>query len=237
MRITRHVSSIYIGEEALMHPGGTNLYLAGDRELALIDTGDAGTYARDKVVASLARRKGAALREVFITHGHHDHIGGAGPIKEATGAEVRAHPYLADGSLKEVSALPLQDGQVVKVGEHEFEFIHTPGHSVAHFSIFYRNDKVLFSGDTILGIGTATVRDLAAYMRSLERLLAYDARVICPGHGPAIRNPQEKIREYIAHRRLRENQVLAALAQGPRTSRQLVLEIYADVDPRLHRAA
>src|SRR3990172_7853901 len=61
LRITRHVSSIYIGEEALMHPGGTNLYLAGDRDLALIDTGDAGTYARDKVVAALGPRKGAAL--------------------------------------------------------------------------------------------------------------------------------------------------------------------------------
>ena len=102
-------------------------------------------------------------------------------------------------------------------------------------------ERALFTGDVVLGAGTTVIPDdtgdLAQYMDSLRRLLELDLETIYPAHGPVIRNPKEKIREYIAHRELRERQILAALADGPLEAMAIVKKIYVDVPEYLHPAA
>jgi ribonuclease/clavin/mitogillin len=100
---------------------------------------------------------------------------------------------------------------------------------------------VLVSGDTILGLGTSVIAppegDVSAYLDSLERLKAYPARMIAPGHGPMIMDARAKIDEYIEHRLMRERQIIAQLETGPKTVEAMVAEIYKDVDKQLHGAA
>ncbi|MCC6381975.1 MAG: MBL fold metallo-hydrolase, partial [Dehalococcoidia bacterium] len=117
--------------------------------------------------------------------------------------------------------------------------IFTPGHSSDSLCFYLEEEGVLFSGDTLLGSSTTTVSDLGAYRRSLRALLELPhLRVICPGHGPLVHDPRERLQSYIAHRDLRERQILEALRQrGPATSWELMLRLYPDVDRRLRRAA
>jgi len=100
---------------------------------------------------------------------------------------------------------------------------------------------VLFSGDNILGYGTAVVRppdgDMTEYLRSLERLLEFDISLILPGHGPLIGKPEAKIKEYIEHRMMRERQVIAALHNGRDTIGDITEMIYVDVSAPLKRVA
>ena len=101
--------------------------------------------------------------------------------------------------------------------------------------------KVLFSGDNILGYGTAVIHppdgNMTDYMKTLERLLGFDISLILPGHGPLIGKPEAKIREYIKHRIEREQQVLAALRSGQNTIGDITQAIYIDVSAALQRVA
>ena len=117
---------------------------------------------------------------------------------------------------------------------------------IAHFQFMaYRQkqlrDKVLFSGDNILGYGTAVIHppdgNMTDYLKSLERLLGFDISLILPGHGPLIGKAEAKIREYIKHRLEREQQVIAALRQGRTTIGDVTQMIYADASAALQRVA
>jgi glyoxylase-like metal-dependent hydrolase (beta-lactamase superfamily II) len=115
--------------------------------------------------------------------------------------------------------------------------VYTPGHSPASICVYAKESKILFTGDHILGIGTTVVDapegDMTQYIDSLKKLLKYDIRLICPGHGPPIHEPERKIKELIEHRRERERQVLYCLKQGKKTVARLVAEIYPELDQRL----
>lgn len=223
-----------------MHPGGTSVYLVGEGEMVLVDSGDGSEEAIQKVLSFLESLGSPRLSHIFITHSHFDHSGGVGRIAAETGALVRGHP-LAEAQLApnlgSARFSPLAEGETLQSGSLLFQAFHTPGHSRDSLCLLMREGTVLFTGDTILGMGTVTIRDLPIYMDSLQKLLALHPRWICPGHGPVVNGGTEKIREYIEHRLMRERQILAALEEGPKTSWELVLQIYSDVDPRLHRAA
>jgi glyoxylase-like metal-dependent hydrolase (beta-lactamase superfamily II) len=119
--------------------------------------------------------------------------------------------------------------------------LHTPGHESGHCCFYESGDRVLFSGDNILGYGTAVIRppdgNMTDYLQSLERLLEFDISLILPGHGPLVGKPEAKIKEYIEHRRLREKQVLDALSKGRNTIGDITAMIYVDVSPALQRVA
>src|SRR5207249_2522762 len=80
--------------------------------------------------------------------------------------------------------------------------IFTPGHEVDHVAFHLRADRVLFTGDCVLGASSSTVRDLASYMQSLQLLTTYQHDTICPGHGPVVLPPRgaELVRWYMHHR-------------------------------------
>jgi len=233
------ITRLYMHDTSVMHAGGIAVYLVGDKEALLIDTAD-GTPEFTAAILEQLRETGIRLEAVLITHHHNDHWGGGAEIQAATGAPVRAHPEAIE-RIRQAKAWfpmePLYDGDTFVANGLDVQAVATPGHCPDHVAYFCPQRGVLFTGDTILGVGSSTVSDLFDYMATLDRLARLPSQVICPAHGPVVGDPAAKIREYIEHRLTREREVLGQLGGDPRTPREMVLAIYADVDPRLHDAA
>jgi ribonuclease/clavin/mitogillin len=132
----------------------------------------------------------------------------------------------------------LRGGDTVQVGGVTIEVIDTPGHTLGSVSLHLREERVLFTGDTVLGLGTVAIfppphGDMALYMQSLERLQTYDATLLCPGHGPPVRDVARKLQELIDHRRERERQILVAVREGRGRLETMLSDIYPELDRRL----
>ena len=218
---------------------GTNTYVlaaAGSGEAVLVDPGpdDPGHLAR--VEAVLAARD-AGVRTIVLTHHHVDHTEAAESWADRFGAVIAANRP----SLARPSDAALGDGDRVALAGVDLEVVATPGHCSDHVALRVGTGALL-TGDHVLGRGTSVVAhpdgDLVAYLDSLRRVLALGSDALYPGHGPElVEDPEAVVRFYLAHRRYREGQVLAALAEGPATPAQLVASIYADVDRRVWPAA
>ena len=198
---------------------GTNTWVVGSEPSIVMDPGP-NLPAHLADVAREAGRVGAVL----VTHDHPDHAPGALPFAEMVGAPVYA--YRLAGTQE------LRAGQRVRVGTLDLTAIHTPGHTSDHVAFFEPGSGALFTGDAVVGRGTSFIDppdgNLVQYLRSLTRMEELGPRIIYPGHGPVVLRAEEKIREYLAHRDERESQVLAALADGPRTIAEMVEVIYVD---------
>lgn len=240
MEIAPGVHSIPVSAWTFMGVYAPNVYVVAGKKAALIDSGyyDRATIkSRIEYIHSLAPVK---LAYIITTHPHPDHIGGCRTIKKATGAQIVMHSLAvvpARRRYRVTGDILVKDGDVLDIGGFHLEMIHTPGHSLASICVYVKENEILFTGDHILGIGTTVVDmpdgDMAQYIDSLRKLLNYRIRIICPGHGPLIYEPQRKIKELIAHRRERELQVLTGLRRGRRKVMELVSEIYPELDYRL----
>jgi len=239
VEIAPRVHSISAATYAFMGMYAPNVYLVVGGEGLLIDS---GYYDKDFARAILEYIEGLAplkLAYILITHSHPDHIGGCRSIRDITGAKVIFH-YLAAAQAEkhEVTAdILVEDGDTLDIGGVSLDMIHTPGHTSGNICVYMEQEEILFTGDHILGIGTTVIDmsdgDMAQYIDSLKKLLSYRIRLICPGHGPVIREPERKIRELIAHRQEREQQLLLYLSQRKRSLAELVAEIYPELDQRL----
>ena len=208
---------------------GTNTYVVGDGDrVVILDPGPVEVSHEKAVVAVVAGRR---VDCVVVTHTHPDHAPLANPLARAYG--VAAAGY-APGPDFDPDRL-LADGDLVTVGGADLEVVFTPGHSADH--LCFRAGGFLFTGDHIMGGSSVVVEDLGAYMRSLERLAGLRLDRLFPGHGPEIERPAEVISWYIAHRRQREEQILAAIRSGAGTVGGIVDIVYVDVDVSLHPAA
>lgn len=132
----------------------------------------------------------------------------------------------------------LSDGETLQVGGLTIQAVHTPGHTMGSLCLYLREEGALFTGDTVLGLGTVAVSpppygDMALYLASLERLKGLGAAVMLPGHGPPVQDVTRKLQELIDHRHEREAQVLQLLGQGRNTVRQLLGYIYPELDRRI----
>ncbi len=198
---------------------GTNTWIVGSEPSIVIDPGP----DMPEHLAEVARQAGR-VSAVLVTHDHPDHAPGALPFAELVGAPLYAYRL--------VGAEPLRANQHVRAGVLDLTAIHTPGHTSDHVAFFEPGSGALFTGDAVLGRGTSFIDppggDLAAYLRSLKRMVELDPQTIYPGHGPVVLRGREKLLEYVAHREEREAQVLGALADGPRTIAEMVEVIYAD---------
>ncbi|HEY7063086.1 MAG TPA: MBL fold metallo-hydrolase [Chloroflexota bacterium] len=213
---------------------GTNTYLVGERELAVIDPGPDDPVHIDRILEEVGAL-GARVGLVLVTHHHPDHLPGADLLRRKTGAPLAAHE-----GIRHVDRT-LHHGQEVPVEGETLEVLATPGHASTHMCFLLRARELLFSGDHVVGSGTVVVSppdgDMAAYLDSLALLRQYPIRRMLPGHWDPVEDPASKIAEYIDHRLLRERQVLACLRLGDETIPAMVGRLYADVDPRLHGAA
>lgn len=244
MRVSSSVRAVQVPDENVMHPQFTNMYLIGEGQTLMIDSGEDADRFRWMVKGYLAAVECTEIGVAAITHFHFDHSGNLKWLRENYQADVLVHPDgvpLLTGKLPEEGVITLkEDGQVLDLGGGvRVQALYTPGHSVDSVCYYLEDEGVLFTGDTLLGQGTTTMRDLYDYMRSLERLLALpNLKLICPGHGPLVHDPRERIQDYIDHRNQREQQILEVLAEGGEiTSWDIMMKIYTDIDTRLRRAA
>ena len=215
----------------------TNAYLVGPVRgpQLVIDPGSPypdQQAALDRVLAEDADA-GRPLATIVLTHHHGDHVGGAQALADRWNVPIAAHANTARRLAGRVNIThELRDGD--QIGE--LTAIYTPGHADGH--LCFARPGYVIAGDMVAGLGTILIDpsegDMALYLASLRLLLARPAAALLPAHGPAIADGPAKLREYIAHRTMREDRVVAALAGRPdATSRELVMDVYADTPPAL----
>jgi glyoxylase-like metal-dependent hydrolase (beta-lactamase superfamily II) len=207
---------------------GTNSYIVGTGDLAVIDPGpdDDSHFA-----ALTAASTGETVSAILVTHAHRDHSGGAFRLAAATGAQVNG---VALGN-------PITDGAVIAGNSWQLETIATPGHARDHVVFALAGSDLIFSGDHVMGWSTTVVAPpegaMVDYRLSLDRLLARSEDTYLPGHGGPIARAHAYVRALKEHRMAREGAILSALAAGPRTTPEIVAEVYAELDPALAEAA
>ncbi len=232
---------------------GTNSFIIGEGRVAVLDPGpdDPG-----HVRALLEALAGERVEAILVSHTHRDHSPGASLLRQATGAPVlAAGPHIAARPLRagETNRLDasadhdfapdeaLADGAELKIGDVTLEAVATPGHTTNHLAFALPEAGILFSGDHVMAWSTTVVAPpdgaMGHYMASLEKLLARDDRLYLPAHGGPVAEPARYVRGLLAHRKMRERAILDRLHKGDRTIAAIVVNIYRDVDPRLHGAA
>ncbi|MEX0340424.1 MAG: MBL fold metallo-hydrolase [Arenibacterium sp.] len=236
---------------------GTNTYLVGTHDLAVIDPGPASEAHLSAILQAI--EPGQRISHVFVTHSHLDHSPLAKPLSEATGAPVLAFggpdagrsPVMQDlaasglaggGEGIDLTFRPdraLGDGERVEGDGWALDVIHTPGHLGNHIALAW--DDICFTADHVMGWATSLVSppdgDLTDFMASCRRLQAQAWSVFHPGHGAPITAPADRLDWLIAHRLGRESEILTHLANGPATVPQLTDRIYKDVPKALLPAA
>ncbi len=226
------VRRVVANNPGLMTGPGTNTYLVGIDEVAVIDPGPDLAKHVDAIVGASMRER---VRWVLLTHTHPDHWPAAEKIRKKTGAIVAGNaPFPKADEVTLSLDLVLGDGDTIDGTEFRLEALHTPGHAPNHLCFLLDEERALFTGDHVLN-GTTTVvnpqrgGDMVQYLKSLDRLrkLKRVAR-ICPGHGDVIDDPQAVLDEYVAHRKLRERQILKLLKAEPRTIKRIVDALYTD---------
>ena len=220
----------------LMTGPGTNQYLLGELQIdaAALDAANNARLAAE----------GVRPTALLLTHIHPDHAGGALALRERWGLPIAVHgsraayevvdgPLRAERSLADGDEIPWEHGCLLAV--------HTPGHESGHCCFWEPERRWLFTGDTVLSIGTTVIAppdgDMRAYMASLERLRALEPAVIFPGHGPPAEDAMGLLGQYLAHRQMREAQILEAICAGVPTVTALVAHCYPDLHEGLHWAA
>jgi glyoxylase-like metal-dependent hydrolase (beta-lactamase superfamily II) len=226
---------------------GTGVYLVGDaRHVAVIDPGPNQPDHLAALMAAICTRQ---VTHILVTHTHRDHSPAAAPLKQATGARsygfgphARFKDDVEEGGDRDfVPDVAVKDGEEIAGEGYTFHCVFTPGHTSNHMCYALAEEKALFTGDHVMGWSTTVVAppdgDMGAYLRSLEKLIARQDRILYPTHGSPIMKPRSFLRAYLAHRRMRENQIGRALGRGLGTVPELVAVLYAGLKPALHRAA
>ncbi len=230
---------------------GTNSYIVGRGEVAVIDPGPEDAAHTQAILDAV---KGERVTHIVATHTHRDHSPGCAMLKAATGAPTcgfgphgigarRNWPFDSPegGDMAFDPDIRIADGGRVEGRGWTLEGVFTPGHISNHLCFALPEEGSLFSGDHVMGWSTSIVSppdgDMAHYMASLRKVRARTERPWWPGHGPPIAEPGPFVDAFIAHRKARERAIAACLEDGVATIPDMVRRIYADVDPALHRAA
>jgi glyoxylase-like metal-dependent hydrolase (beta-lactamase superfamily II) len=228
---------------------GTGTYVVGEGEVAVIDP---GPDLPEHVEALLMDLAGEEVTHILVTHTHRDHSPAAAAVKAATGAPTYGFGPHAGGRRGEAGVeeggdwdfipdIVVADGDEVAGTGWRFEAVHTPGHTSNHLCFALPDPGILFSGDHVMGWSTSVIAppdgDMAAYMNSLDKLLPRRDAVYWPTHGPAITEPKEHVRAFIAHRREREAGIVDCLRGGVGRVDAMVERLYRGLDPSLRRAA
>ena len=225
---------------------GTQTYLVGSGEVAIVDPGPDLPEHIDALVEAIAGRPVVAI---LCTHTHRDHSPAARPLADLTRAPIVGCAPLAledvgpradaafDGDYRPDRVLA--DGEWIAVEDQRLTAIATPGHTSNHLCFAY--EGALFTGDHVMGWSTTVVvppdGDMADYMASLATLRARDDRIFYPAHGPAVKKPAQLLRGMLGHRMQRERQILRIIGARPAAIPDIVVQAYPGLDRRLLVAA
>jgi glyoxylase-like metal-dependent hydrolase (beta-lactamase superfamily II) len=210
-------------------PSGNVTYLFDRPPSLLVDAGIGDPAHVEEIAATL---HGQPLHLVVATHSHSDHIAGIPALRARwPDLSVRGGPGAA-----------LEEGEVLNSGGARLIAIHTPGHAPDHFCLLDESRRDVYCGDLVRLGGTVVIPasrggSLRQYLDSLRRIRALHPERLLPGHGPIIDNPMAVIDEYLAHRAMRERQVLDALAAGCDSAEVIAARIYPGLSATLHAAA
>ena len=232
---------------------GTNTYILGETDVAVIDPGPAIDSHLDLLMETL---KGRTVSHIILTHTHMDHSPLAKPLQEKMGAPMFAegiHRNSRELHLGETNALDaaadrdfkpdheLADGEMIEGKDWTLETIHTPGHTKNHACFALAGTEMLFSGDHVMAWATSIVAppdgNMSDYMASLAKMAERTETIYFPGHGGRLEKAPEFVRALKAHRKMRETAILSRIRKGDETIPQIVSVMYKDTDPRLHGAA
>jgi len=235
---------------------GTNTYILGTKNLAIIDPGPDNPDHLDAILSAIGEAK---VRLIFVTHSHLDHSPLASKLADQTHAPVLAFGDSSAGRSEIMTNLAaagfvgggegvdpwfvpdreVVDGEMFFGAEWALKVIHTPGHMGNHISLQW--DNAIFTGDLVMGWASSLVSppdgDLSDFMASCERLLSEKPDQLFPGHGAPVDTAMDRIEWLLEHRKGRTNDILAALADGSQTVEQLTAEIYSETPTALHPAA
>jgi glyoxylase-like metal-dependent hydrolase (beta-lactamase superfamily II) len=223
-----------------MTGAGNNTYLiAGEDDgAALIDAGVGDVRHLDELARQL-QALDAPLARVLVTHGHADHAAGAPALAAAHPSALFAkYPWPEEDLKYPVAWRHLHDGERIA----GLIVLHTPGHAPDHLAFWHEPSGTVFTGD-LVALGSSVMihwsrgGDLVQYLSALERIRALAPRQLLPAHGPAIDDPAGVLTAYLAHRRTREDQVMAALRAGRDTVQRIAESIYDGLAPALLPAA
>jgi len=222
---------------SMMTGPGTNTYLVGENEIAVIDPGPAIA----EHVKNIVEKSSGCLKWILVTHTHPDHSPAVASLAEANNAEVLGIPA-PDGQHQDKTFSPtriLSDGDVLETAEFRLEAVHTPGHASNHLCYRHASLNWLFTGDHVIDGSTVVIDppdgNMKHYIESLQRCKDLNVAALAPGHGEVIEDPMRAIDWIIEHRLEREAKVLAAVEAHPGlTTHELVPHVYQDVDPKLY---
>ncbi len=237
---------------------GTNTYVIGEGEVAILDPGPADPAHLAAIIGGL--QPGEKVGAILVTHAHLDHSPLAQPLAEQTGAPVIAYGDALAGRSAVMRNLVasgmtsggegvdadfrpdicVTDGECFDAGGHRIEAVWTPGHFANH--LCFALGDALFTGDHVMGWASSLVSppdgDLTAFMTSCEKLRARQDRVYYPGHGAPVEAPGDQINWLISHRKMREKDILMTLEHGEaNTVRDLTTRIYSETPRALLPAA
>ncbi|HTN27770.1 MAG TPA: MBL fold metallo-hydrolase [Burkholderiales bacterium] len=239
-RLDRFVTRLTAPNPGMMTGPGTNTYLVGETELAVIDPGPAIDSHVEAILAAGAGR----IRWILCTHTHIDHSPAAAVLRARTGASVlgRSSPQHGNQDRTFVPDRVLEHGERIELGGVHLRAVHTPGHASNHLCYLLEETKMLFTGDHVMQGSTVVINppdgNMLTYLASLELLLAEDVTILAPGHGHLIGAPHKEVKRLIAHRLAREAKVTAAIRKlGSPALEEMLPLVYDDVHPRVHPVA
>ena len=227
---------------------GTQTYLVGTEDLAVIDPGPADA---DHIEALRRAVDGRQIRAIMCTHTHRDHSPAAAPLAELTGAPIfGCAPLRVESTGAHVEAAydqdyspdrVLEDGEAMTGTGWTLTALFTPGHISNHLCFALEESGAVFTGDHVMGWSTSVIvppdGDMGDYIASLHKLYDREDRIYYPAHGPAVEKPRQLVRGTIGHRKAREAQVVKLLGENPQAIEELVARMYSGVDKRLWPAA
>ena len=253
---SKNITCILAPNPSPMTFNGTNTYVVGGDELAIIDPGPISDVHFSNIIKVIANRP---VKFIFLTHSHIDHSPLAKQISNALGAEIYAfgpsgsglseimlnliaEGYESSGEGIDDDFHPdhlVKDGDLFMLNNEKITAIYTPGHMGNH--VCYQYDKLLFSGDHIMDWATSMVSppygDLTQFMASCRMLQTKQFDLFLPGHGEPVRNPSERLNFIISHRLDREEQIISTIKNTPMTAIEITKIVYTEIDHQLIPAA